>query len=138
METQANSRPWGLLDTLAARWLAVAAWMGLIFFLSSQSSLPSPDDPWLDFLLKKTAHATVFGILALLWWRALTGMRLRWGWAWLLTVLYAVSDEFHQSFVANRHPAARDVLIDACGAAVMLALLWWRLRRGASQAAAGP
>lgn len=131
MGTQLNSRRWALLDTPAARWLAVAAWMVLIFALSSQSNLPSPDDPWVDFLFKKSAHATVFGILALLWWRALPAAPLRWSWAWLLTALYAISDEFHQSYVANRHPAARDVLIDVCGAALALALLRWWLRRRA-------
>ena len=31
-----------LLGTRLARWLAVIGWMALIFFLSSQSRLPSP------------------------------------------------------------------------------------------------
>lgn len=118
------------LDTPLARWLLAIAWMALIFALSSQSKLPSPDDPWINFLFKKTAHFTVFGILAVLLWRALPRAPRSWLWAWLLTALYAVSDEFHQVFVASRTPTARDVIIDMCGAATALALVWWLRRRG--------
>ncbi len=119
--------PW--LDTPLARWLAALAWMALIFALSSQSKLPSPDDPWINFLFKKSAHFTVFGILAVLLWRALPTMPRRSLWAWLLTALYAVSDEFHQVYVASRTPTARDVIIDMCGAATFLALAWWWRRK---------
>lgn len=125
----ARVRP--LLDSQWARWALLLGWMGLIFALSSQSSLPSPDDPWIDFLFKKTAHFAVFGILAVLFWRVLPATPQSWRWAWLLTVLYAISDEFHQAFVALRHPAARDVVIDSCGAATALLLAWWWLRRRA-------
>ena len=52
-----------------------------------------------------------------------------WIWAWLLTVIYAISDEWHQSFVAGRHPQATDVLIDACGAATALLAVWLVQRR---------
>jgi VanZ family protein len=38
----------------------------------------------------------------------------------VLAVLYAVSDEVHQTFVAGRHGSPRDVLIDAVGAALGL------------------
>lgn len=112
-----------------ARWLALFAWMALIFFLSAQSTLPSPDDPWIDFLFKKTAHFMAYGILAMLFWRALPSSRHVWQWSWILSVVYACTDEIHQSFVANRHPAARDVLIDACGAATALLLIWYIQRR---------
>lgn len=126
------------LNAPLARWLALLAWMGLIFFLSSQSKLPSPNDAWLDFLFKKAAHFTAFGVLAALFWHALPlGPRLSL-WAWLLTVAYACSDEYHQSFVANRHPSARDVLIDACGAATALLLIWYARRRASAQAGPAP
>lgn len=125
------------LDSRWARWLLLIGWMALIFALSSQSKLPSPDDPWLDFLFKKSAHFSVYGVLAVLWWRVLPARPASWRWAWLLTVLYAISDEFHQSYVALRHPAARDVIIDACGAATALALVWWWLRRNDDQLTTG-
>jgi VanZ family protein len=48
-------------------------------------------------------------------------------------VLYAISDEYHQSFVANRHPQATDVLIDACGAATALLIVALLLQRSKKQ-----
>ena len=124
-----SSRLPAVLETPLARWLALLAWMGLIFYLSAQSQLPSPNDAWIDFLFKKSAHFAAFGLLAALFWRALPRTPLLPIWSWLLTVAYACSDEFHQSFVALRHPSARDVAIDACGAAAALLLIWYARRR---------
>ncbi|MFL5804169.1 MAG: VanZ family protein [Roseiflexaceae bacterium] len=121
-------------DTPLARWLAVALWMAIIFTLSAQSKLPTAPDPWLDFLFKKSAHFTVFGALAVLIWRALAWRPRGWLWAWPLTVLYACSDEWHQSFVAGRHPQVTDVIIDACGAATALLVAWLIMRRTKSRA----
>lgn len=38
----------------------------------------------------------------------------------IFTILYAVSDEIHQSFVSGRHGRAADVLIDAAGALLVM------------------
>ena len=76
-----------LLETPLARWLAAIGWMALIFAFSSQSRLPSPDDPLIDLIFKKSAHFAVFGILACLIWRALPSSRLAYVWAWALTSL---------------------------------------------------
>jgi len=109
--------PWCVLP-----WL----WMGVIFWLSSQPTLPSPPEAWLDLLLKKGAHMIVYGILAMLWYHC---NPRRWGskrWiyvaAWGLSVLYAFSDEFHQSFVPGRHATMWDVGVDSIGAAAALYL----------------
>lgn len=111
-------------------WLPVVAWMGLIFALSAQPDLPHPDMGWADFLVSSLAHAFVFGVLALLWTRAL-GHRSHVAWlAFFLTMLYAVSDEFHQAFVPGRVPDVWDLLCDGVGAGlVLLGWAWWRERR---------
>jgi VanZ family protein len=104
-------------------WVPVVAWAALIFALSAQPNLRFVSDPGLDFVVRKLGHMGVFGILALLLWRALEGTtawRRPWAWAFALTVLYAASDEFHQGFVAGRHPSATDVGIDAAGALIAL------------------
>ena len=44
--------------------------MGVIFFLSAQPDLNSGLGTW-DTILRKLAHMAVFGLLWLLWWRAL-------------------------------------------------------------------
>ena len=119
---------------LARYWLPPLAWMGMIFYLSAQSSLPGPPQPWLNTLLKKGAHFGVYAGLAFWWWRALRSapQRLSNGTAlalaFILTVLYAVSDEFHQSFTPGRQPSPWDVLVDAAGAATALGLLGRRYR----------
>ena len=111
-----------ILDSPIVRWLAVAGWMALIFFLSSQPQLPSPPDPWVDLLFKKGAHFTVYAVLAVLFRRGLPPGRRIWVLSLVLTVLYASSDEWHQSFVPGRHPQLTDVLIDVCGATTGLSI----------------
>jgi VanZ family protein len=116
-------------NTALARWLAVAFWMALIFGFSAQPQLPALPEPLLDLLLKKGAHFTVYAVLAALLWRALVPSRRVWASAWLLAVLYACSDEWHQSFVPGRHPSPWDVLIDGCGAATALLIVWFIVQK---------
>jgi len=46
---------------------------------------------------------------------ATTARRSPSAWALAVAVLYAITDELHQGFVAGRHPAVVDVGIDATG-----------------------
>ena len=65
-----------------------------------------------------------YAVLALLYWRAVDFSRNKRWVAWLLVLLYATTDEFHQSFVSGRHPTIRDVLIfDNLGALISLWLV---------------
>ena len=43
--------------------------------------------------------------------------------AFLFALLFAASDEWHQSFVANRHGTPSDLVYDAAGALIMIGLL---------------
>ena len=107
-----------------AAWLPVIGWAALIFAFSAQPNLRFVPDAGLDFVVRKAGHIGVFGILALLLWRALAGTtawRRPWAWALALAVLYAATDEFHQGFVAGRHESAVDVGIDAAGAIIAVA-----------------
>jgi VanZ family protein len=91
------------------------ALMGLIFFLSAQPDLGSGLGDW-DLLLRKLAHMAEFGLLFLLWRRALPGTA-----AWVaaaIAVGYAITDELHQTTVEGRKGAPLDVLIDAAGVGV--------------------
>ena len=114
------------------RWAAVVAWMGVIFWLSSRSTLPRPPgaSPGLVSIL---GHLGVYFVLTLLlaWALLMLGRPLleTLAVAWVVSVLYGVSDEIHQSFVPNRYPGAFDVATDAVGAAIALALVWWWTRR---------
>ena len=120
---------WLRRSSLVYLWLPLLAWMGLIFYLSAQPDLPHPDTGWLGLALSSGAHAFVFGVLAILWARVLGERRHALLFAFLLTMLYALSDEFHQAFVPGRYPDLWDLLSDALGAALALALwAWWRRR----------
>jgi VanZ family protein len=100
-------------------WLPVALWAGLIFALSSVPSLSSGLGGW-DYLLRKCAHVTEYAVLAFLLARAFG----REAPAFVAGVLYAISDEVHQSFVRGRHASPIDVAIDSVGLLIGLAL--WR------------
>jgi VanZ family protein len=117
------------------RWLPPLAWMGLIFVLSAQPDLPQAPGPWLDTLLKKTGHAGAYGVLAWLYQRALRA-RFRGSTALRvvsvsLTVVYALSDEYHQTFVPGRNGRLSDVAVDGVGACGAMLLDWWLERRRA-------
>ncbi len=93
-----------------------------IFVFSAQPSKNLPHFNTLDYLIKKGAHMLGYGLLAASYWRALGWGDRRRPLAWLLAVLYAATDEFHQSFVAGRNASVLDVLVfDNLGA---LAGLW--------------
>lgn len=99
--------------------------MGLIFYLSSRR-LPPAVSAAPDWLL----HGVAYGTLAALLHRAVAGRFWRaratvsgLAGVLLVTVLYGVSDEVHQSFVPGRTSEARDVLSDGAGAAIALAVL---------------
>lgn len=119
------------------QWGPAFLWMAAIFFVSSQSSLPQAPDTLLDLILKKGLHMAAYGVLAGLFWRAL-GPRRHWaraGMAWLLAVLYAATDEYHQTFVPGRHGRPMDLAFDGLGALIALWLIQrWERRRTQEEA----
>jgi VanZ family protein len=91
------------------------------------------------FLIRKAGHFSEYAILALLAARAFRTsirrmLRSRWFWASLtLVVVYALADEFHQSFIPSRTASIYDSLIDSLGgttALILLAVIGRRHARG--------
>jgi VanZ family protein len=113
-------------------WLPAVLMMAVIFGFSSTPSTKLPNFGLLDGIVKKGGHMLGYGLLALAYWVGLRFEKRRWWLALLLAVIYAVTDEFHQSFVPGRHPSAVDVLVfDGGGAAIALGLAYlWRVKRG--------
>ena len=104
-------------------WIPVVFYMGIIFYFSSKTGgeihLPTPD---------YIAHgAEYFGLSWLVQWAWSGSINSKPGrgfWvAILISFVYGISDEFHQSFVPGRTPDAMDLLADTVGA--MLAQVVW-------------
>lgn len=135
-----------------ATWLPPVAWTAVVLSFSSATfsaantvSIVGPLLAWLlpwlapstietiHGLLRKCAHVTEYAVLAALWWRAFARSgAVRPGPAGWLTLLIGVTvasvDEAHQSFLASRTGAVRDVMIDTAGVLLVVApaRLGWR------------
>lgn len=76
----------------------------------------------IDHPVRKTAHATEYAVLGVLLFQVYRKKRYRL--SLLTAACYAASDEFHQIFVAGRSCQIMDVMIDTCGAAVGLLIIF--------------
>ena len=114
-------------------WLPPLIWMGLLFLVSAQPDPPGPRQPLLSEIYAIIGHVIAYGLLAFWWYRALRSVPSLSGdgqvrthvarIAFLVTVLYAASDEFHQSFVPGRDASLPDLIVDAAGALILIS---WR------------
>lgn len=84
----------------------------------------------LTYPVRKLAHMTEYAVLA---------MTLFWGFhnlvtkrcytiSWIVTILYAITDEIHQLYVPGRAGKATDVLIDSIGACIGLICICFVLK----------
>ena len=104
------------------RALAPLALMGAIFYFSSQPA--DPDQAWWTVVLRKFGHVGGYATLTALWTWALAGAVGRpLPIAAAISLAYAASDEYHQSFVATRHGSPVDVGFDALGIALAYLVL---------------
>ncbi len=91
-------------------------WAGFIFTLSSFPTLPSAQKIWWDFIIKKIAHISEYAIFYYLVLRALNPRSPSvFLTSLILCLLYAISDEIHQSFIPGRHARIYDVYFDSLG-----------------------
>ena len=124
------------------RWALVMLWMVVIFYLSHQPASDSAilsgdltqmiisniekftsaeiDIDLFHHIVRKNAHFFAYFILGILSLNALKWSGLN-GYRWILTalaicIIYAISDEVHQTFIAGRSGEFKDVLIDSSGA----------------------
>jgi VanZ family protein len=113
-------------------WLPVLIYMAGIFYASSISDPPVPSN-----VPDVNLHAAAYFGLMLLVVRALArGTRANITTrvvltAFLITVAYGATDEWHQTYVIDRHADWRDLLADAIGALVagIAAKAWGIIRR---------
>ena len=103
------------------RWTPALTLMVVIFLFSNTPGEKLPNYGFWDHVVKKGGHMTGYALLALSYWYALGFDRCKLGQAWLMAVGYALTDEFHQSFIPGRTPSYFDVFVyDGMGAALAL------------------
>jgi VanZ family protein len=136
-------------------WAPVLVWMSVVFLMStaefSSQNTSLIIEPILRFLapslsrhqvelihglIRKAGHVTEYFVLGILLFRAFRGGSTQekvWRWALfaaVVTVCYAASDEFHQSFVSTRTPSFWDVGIDAAAGILAQGVgILWHYRR---------
>ncbi|GGA78961.1 VanZ family protein [Ornithinibacillus halotolerans] len=123
--------------------IIVIFWMALIFFFSHQPGeqsgelsdgitamligmlhvvIPGAEDIITGLFIRKLAHFSVYFMLAILLMNAFRCFQVTVKKsiipAFIISVLYAISDEVHQAFIPGRGPQVTDVLLDSAGALV--------------------
>jgi VanZ family protein len=99
------------------RFIPALALMGVIFFFSAQPA--AAHHAWWVIVVRKLGHVTGYALLTGAWWWALRGIVERpLLWAVCISLAYACTDEYHQTFVRGREGTPRDVGIDAIGMAL--------------------
>ena len=135
--------------------LPLLLWMAVIFSLSTNSASAAATNPvvneilrklfpgvsayltedqirGIDFCIRKGAHVTEYTLLSLFAFRAFRAGRhefytfMAWGPV-LFCILYAASDELHQSFYSQRGAAVSDVFIDSYGVFLGAFIALWSM-----------
>lgn len=108
----------------AKQWLPAFLVMAAIFYFSSIPAKEMPNFGSWDTLFKKSGHLLGYAMLATAYLRGIHSL----GWravsiALICVILYAVTDEFHQSFIPGRTSTMVDVGIDTIGGSLGLSLV---------------
>ena len=99
----------------------MVAWSLLIFLGSALPATTVSPDETINFLAHKGVHLFEYAVLSVLSFRAKGSVFFAFGYP----LLFAVSDEFHQSLVPGRSARVQDVLVDALAISAGNALVFW-------------
>lgn len=112
------------------RWLPALIWMVVIFGLSHQTgSELNSYLPWVQRLMPwlnsfDIGHFVSYFILACLIWWAMASHRLIVSFIVVfICILYGITDEYHQSFIAGRTPDLLDIRNDTIGALLAMVVV---------------
>ncbi len=128
---------------LVLAWTLLILWMLFIFIMSSFNGVMSSnqsgsiavliynlfdisDTEKVSFIVRKCAHVSEFFILGILVINLVSKYNVKHIYliSFIICVLYASSDEFHQLFVPGRSGQVTDVLIDLIGVVLGLLLVF--------------
>lgn len=104
-------------------WLPVVVWMAVIFAFSARQKVAVTNSYVVSFLFFKTLHLIEYAFLFIVTYRATKNTMERkgntpWIVAFIIVALYALTDEYHQTFIPSREGRLRDAIIDMAGAGI--------------------
>ncbi len=107
--------------------VALFSYCGFIYYLSSQSSIPTP---MLFLHQDKIHHLAAYFIMGILSWRLCRHLKTESHTRFMISLgfcsIYALTDEWHQSFVPGRDADVFDWIADTLGALLSITLFNWR------------
>ena len=112
-----------------AYWIPSVIIATVIFLFSSRQRISVSDEYVYNFVFFKSLHILEYGVFCFFNYRAVlntvTASKKRAGViSLILTIVYAVSDEYHQTFVPSREGKLRDVGFDTIGALLTVIFIW--------------
>ncbi|MBN2319847.1 MAG: VanZ family protein [Acidobacteria bacterium] len=115
------------------RWGPAILMMGFIFIASSTAGSDIPDFGVMNYFAMKGGHLLGYALLGAACFHALFLQRTltisRFLTVGILVFLYAISDEWHQSYTPGRHPSLPDICIDTAGGFLGMACLHFVRKR---------
>ena len=118
----------GKVLTFLYKWGPSALMVALIFAFSSIPKRELPELYQWDVLIKKGGHMLGYCLLALASWHGSGWDKKKWWIAWGIAIMYAITDEIHQSFVPGRTSSPVDIVIDSIAAGLAL-LVWYAMKK---------
>lgn len=107
----------GLSSNITEKILSI---MQDLFYIQQDTTIGSVFFHIIEIIIRKAAHITEYAILSITIAYALYAYgRRRWKlilWSEVVSIIYAITDEFHQLFIPGRSGQITDVFIDGCGA----------------------
>jgi len=117
------------ISYLLRYWFPSVVFMIVIFYLSSRQRMSISDQYWLNFIFFKTLHMIGYALFQFVNFRAFLSIKDKQTskkfliFSLVISFLYAISDEIHQTFVPTRSGTLRDVFIDTVGITIMYTYL---------------
>jgi len=109
------------------RWGPAVFFMAVIFLISGTPGSELPEFGVWDILAKKGGHLLGYAVLGSASYYGVNYGRSatirHFILAALMTILYAVSDEWHQKYVPGRNSSFLDICIDAIGGLIGIAII---------------
>lgn len=136
--TESNSKSKGTINKIIETTVETTNNIGITDKHPSAKKKQSVTD-FLNKPLRKCAHASVYFVLSILILHALLVSHYKFRKKYLLTTIltvllcffYAITDEYHQTFVIGRTGQFSDVLIDTAGSVlgVMIYSIWINIKK---------